>query len=125
MNRLSGLFYLAFALPLGAAPPGASISIKLQVPRALQTGVFAQDHNLNLPPGFQIVLFAQVANARFLAVAPNGDVLVSQPDLGTITLLRPDPLGGVPKSFLFASGLNNPQGIVFHSAGGATYIYIS
>ncbi len=106
-------------------PPGAIVNTKLQVPSALHNGIFGQDRYLNIPPGFQISLLATVGGARFMAVAPNGDVLVSQPGSGKITLLRPDPNGGVPKQYTFASGLNSPHGMVFHNIGQVTYLYVS
>ena len=109
---------------VSAAPPGAMVRFKLDVPDALRNGTFATDRYLNIPPGFQISLFASVGGARFMAVAPNGDVLVSQPNAGQVTLLRP-VAGGVPQSFTFASGLRTPHDIVFYAANGATYVYIT
>jgi len=122
----TGLPAIAFGVGLLTAdPPSAMVRSQVQVPGALHSGVFGQDRFLNLPPGFQISLFAKVSGARFLAIAPNGDVLVSQPGSGRITLLRPDPVGGVPAQFAFATGLNNAQGIVFQTIGSTTYLYVS
>jgi len=108
-----------------AAPPGVSVAAKLNVPAALKSGVFTTDRYLNLPPGFQISLFASVSGARFLAVTPNGDVLVSQPGAGQVTLLRPGSGSAVPQNFTFVSGLRNPHDIVFHTVGNVSYVYIS
>ena len=113
---------LVFAV--SAAPPGAMIRTKLDVPGALRNGTFTTDRYLNIPPGFQISLFASVAGARFMAVAPNGDVLVSQPNAGQVTLLRP-VAGGLPQSFTFVSGLRTPHDIVFSTANGVSYVYIA
>ena len=107
-----------------AAPPGAMVRTKLDVPGALRNGTFTTDRYLNIPPGFQISLFASVAGARFMAVAPNGDVLVSQPNAGQVTLLRP-VAGGLPQSFTFVSGLRTPHDIVFSTANGVSYVYIA
>ena len=101
------------------------VRTKLNVPAALKNGVFSSDRVLNIPPGFQISLFASVPGARFMAVAPNGDILVSQPGAGQVTLLRPVAGGGVPRSLTFVSGLRTPHDIVFHAIGGITYIYIA
>ncbi len=114
-----------FPLSTPAAPPGAMIRTRVNVPDALQQGVFATDRYLNIPPGFRISLFALVSGARFMAVAPNGDILVSQPGAGQVTLLRPSANGGVPQSFTFASGLQAPHDMVFYTAGGTTYLYIT
>lgn len=122
----AALAFLIFSLVSAqSGPPGASVSVQLQVPAALRTGNFEQDRFLNVPPGFQISLFASVPGARFLAVAPNGDVLVSNPGAGKITLLRPDPAGGVPVSFDFATDLKLPHDIVFDTINGTTYVYVS
>lgn len=107
-----------------AAPPGASLNQKVIVPPGLQTGTFSTDQYLTVPPGFQISVWAQVAGARFLAVAPNGDVFVSQPDLNQISILRPDPNGGNPATFVYASGLNAPQGLAFSVVNGVTWLYV-
>ncbi len=41
-----------------------------------------------VPQGFAINLFSKIPNARWLAVAPNGDVFVAQTSLNQITVLR-------------------------------------
>lgn len=123
-SRLAS-FCIFLAAGVSGAVPGASVQVKLEVPASLRTGTFAEDRYLNVPPGFKVSLFALVPGARFLAVAPNGDVLVSNPGAGRITLLRPDQAGGVPKSFTWASGLRNPHGIVFHQIGDIMYVYVS
>src|SRR5471030_1635301 len=41
------------------------------------------------PPGFKVTLYAEnLTSARFLAVAPNGDVFLSERLGGKVTLLR-------------------------------------
>ena len=106
---------VALAGFLMAQPPGATV----------RTQVGRTNRFLNVPPGFQISRFASVSGARFLAVAPNGDVLVSQPGQGKITLLRADPTGRPPAQFTYASGLNNAQGMAFQAIGGTTYLYVA
>lgn len=102
-----------------------NVSVKLEVPAALKKGTFAQDRFLTVPPGYRISLFASFSGARFLAAAPNGDVLVSNPGTGKVSLLRPDPAGGAPRIYDYATGLNRPHDIVFHTIDGVTYVYIS
>ena len=116
---------VSVSMLLSAGPPGAAVRAKLQVPDALKNGTFASDRYLNIPPGFQISLFASVGGARFMAVAPNGDVLVSQPGAGQVMLLRPAAGGGVPQNFTFASGLQSPHDIVFHTINATSYVYIT
>ena len=110
-----------------ATPPalaGASKAVTLQVPAGMNSAPFDQPRTLNVPPGFDIRVFARVPNARFMALAPNGDLLVSDPDGGKINLLRPNA-AAAPTRYTFASGLSKPQGIAFQLIGATTYVYLS
>ncbi len=111
------------AQPL-ALPAGASRSVTLTVTPAMAAPPFNVTRQLMVPPGFTIGVFARVPKARFMAVAANGDVLVSNPGAGIVTLLRPDGKSA-GQSLTFASGLRNPHDIVFHALGATTYIYIA
>lgn len=95
-----------------AGPPGAAINQPLN------------SQSVTLPPGFQISVWAQLSGARFLTVAPNGDVFVSQPGLGQVSILRPDAKGGAPSSFVYVSGLSGPQGLAFSKVNGQIWLYI-
>jgi uncharacterized protein (TIGR03437 family) len=119
-------FICAFAFIAGsllADPPGATLDQPVNVPVSMQTDTFATPRSLTLPPGFQISVWARVSGARFLAIAANGDVFVSQPSLGQITILRPDPNGGPPAQYVYASGLDSPQGLAFDTVDGVTWLY--
>lgn len=71
--------------------------------------------SLVLPPGFSISVFAGgLSGPRYMALAPNGDVFVTETFAGRVTVLRGD------ESFVFARGLNQPFGIAFN--GGFLYI---
>jgi glucose/arabinose dehydrogenase len=105
-------------------PPGASVQVPVTVPEGLGASPFNSPRTLNVPPGFSISVFARVDEARFMAVAPNGDVLVSQPDQGTVKLVRPRP-GQTPEVFDWATGLRRPHDLVFHTRGGTTSVYVS
>ena len=69
-----------------------------------------------VPKGFSVsVLASGLRDARWLAVAPNGDVFVSQPDEGRISVLHDG------KTSVFASGgFNKPHGLAVHD--GALYV---
>src|SRR6185369_7910266 len=73
--------FLASNLP----PPYAT-------PADAQRSTKAEDPNLGklqLPAGFQANLFASgLTDARWLQMAPNGDVLLAEAEAGKITLLR-------------------------------------
>ncbi|HYD78799.1 MAG TPA: sugar dehydrogenase [Paucimonas sp.] len=116
--------------PASAPPPisggtqaGDGVPVALSVTADMATGELATPRTLTVPRGFAIRVFARVPNARFMAVAPNGDLLVSNPGSGVVTLLRPGD--GAPMRFTFASGLLKPHDIVFHVLNGTTYVYIA
>ena len=79
---------------------------------------------LTIPAGFTIAVYARIAGARFMAITPDGNLLVSNPGAGTISLVRPNSAGD-PLVSTFVSGLTNPHDIVFHTIGGITYLYIA
>ncbi|MES2935625.1 MAG: sugar dehydrogenase [Pseudomonadota bacterium] len=103
----------------------ATVRTRVQVPDALTAvAPFNTPRFLTIPPGFGIKLWARVDGARFMARAPNGDILVSNPGAGKITLLR-DTGAAVPTSFNFATGLNLPHDMVFHQIGNQIYLYLA
>ncbi len=77
---------------------------------------------LEVPPGFEANYFAfGFDNARWMAVAPNGDVFVAEAGAGRITALRDsDGDGQADISRKFATNHNYPHGMVFH--GGYLYV---
>ncbi len=100
------------------------MQVVLQVPAALATAPFDVERRLNVPPGFGIRLWARLAGARFMALAPNGDLLVSHPGEGKIFLLR-ERTNDVPQVLEFVAGLQKPHDMVFHTIGATTYLYIA
>jgi glucose/arabinose dehydrogenase len=113
--------------PRGAvvAPPAASLTVKVDVPASMRTSPFNVDRFLTIPPNFTVSVFARVSGARFMAVAPNGDVFVSNPGAGRVYLVRPGSAGADPTIFTWASGLYRPHDIVFATIGGTTYVYVA
>ena len=91
-----------FATPSSGNPPSVS------APPANAT--------LHAPPGFHVSLFAdKLGEPRAMLLAPNGDVILSEPGEGKITILRDANHDGVAEQrFTFASGLDNPYGLAFH-----------
>ncbi len=112
------------ATPVTAQAAAAVTVRRLEVPAALADAPFDSERNLSVPPGFGIRLWARVNKARFMALAPNGDVLVSVPSEGKIVLLRERP-NNVPEAFDYITGLRNPHDMVFHAIGTTTYLYIA
>lgn len=74
------------------------------------------------PKGFTVSLFAaDLTNARWMAVAPNGDVFLAEPSAGKVTLLRDaDHDGKAEARFTFVDGLQRPHGLALHD--GHLYI---
>jgi glucose/arabinose dehydrogenase len=74
-------------------------------------------HQLTVPAGFAVNIFADKLDfARFMALAPNGDVFLAEPvrNAGTITVLRDVDKDGVAETrHTFATGLNRPFGLAF------------
>ncbi len=77
-----------------------------------------------VPDGFSIAAFAtrpQLTHVRWLAVAPNGDVFLSEQGPGRITLMRDGDGDGKADTFsTFAQGFSTPHGLAFHD--GALYV---
>ena len=70
----------------------------------------------NLPPGFQINVYAEggFQNPRMLALAPNGDVFLTDSQANTVIILRDtNGDGRADTRFTFARNLNQPFGLAF------------
>jgi glucose/arabinose dehydrogenase len=99
--------------PPFATPASAERSVKAQA---------ADPSKLELPQGFHANIFADgLANARWLQVAPNGDVFLAEAEPGQITLLR-DAKGDGTAAMrtTFAEGFKNPHGMAI--ANGKFYV---
>lgn len=105
-------------------PAPASVRQPLGVPETLADAPFNEPKTLAVPPGFGIRVWARINKARFMALAPNGDVLVSVPSEGRIVLLR-ERQNDTPQAFDYATGLRQPHDMVFHTIGAVTYLYIA
>ncbi len=113
-------------------PPGLAL-VEVQVPNAYRTDVFAQPRRLWVPEGFAISVVARVPGARFMALAPDGDILLSRPGAyqsgdpardGKIFRLHLSG-DGTSQVTEFSSGLRQPHDLVFTEIGGTTYLYIA
>ena len=130
---MKGFFGLLTILFLGGFTPtlgesgteaGAKVPVKVAVPEQWRTPPFDRERVLTVPVGATISVLARVRGARFLAVSPNGDILVSQPSRGKILLIRQSHPSEADVYELI-SGLRLPHGMVFHRIGDALYLYIS
>src|SRR5262245_17818194 len=72
------------------------------------------EKRMKLPPGFSVGIYADgIANARFMRVTANGDLLVSSPREKSVFLVQKDANGdgradGVTK---LVTGLDSPHGL--------------
>jgi len=101
------------------------VRTRLQVPASMRTPPFDIDRELVVPTGFTISVYARVPGSRFMAFTPSGDLLVSQPFLGKVALVRPSASGGDPQVLTYAGGLDTPHDIVPRQIGGQWYIYVA
>jgi glucose/arabinose dehydrogenase len=71
---------------------------------------------ISVPPGFRIeVASTLVWGARFLAAAPNGDIIVSEISRGQVVAVHPgSPPGAAP--LVVARGLEKPNGLAFRGS---------
>jgi glucose/arabinose dehydrogenase len=77
---------------------------------------------LTIPSGFHIYMVSNsVPGARFMAFAPNGDLLVSETSSGKVVAIKPGASETTVPT-LVAGGLNTPHGLAFH--GGDLYIAV-
>jgi glucose/arabinose dehydrogenase len=80
---------------------------------------------LTLPPGFRAEIFAELFKRPRVAVeAPNGDVFVADPSIGTVMVLHDTDGNRVidaGERSEFATGLNAPFGMAFH----AGHLYVA
>ncbi len=81
---------------------------------------------MKLPRGWSAQEWARVPGARLEAWTPNGNLLVSQPGGGSITLLVPGAHRARPPwQRTLVSGLTNPQGMAFDRIRGHEVLYVA
>ena len=129
---LAAAFFSGIAAAAADREPGARIEVRaadLPPPNATPSTAnparvvkALPDAAPKLPPGFHANLFASgLSDARWLAVAPNGDVFLAEPSEGKITLLRDSKgSGSADLVTTFADGFDEPHGMAFH--GGYLYV---
>lgn len=113
------IFLFAFGVALAAVvvfTPGVSVPWK-QLTGGAETDVDTVDRQLRAADGYRVELFADdVPNARWLAVTRRGDVIVSQPKRGQVTLLAADGDrdGRADDQRVLIDGLHRPHGLFLH-----------
>ncbi len=78
-------------------------------------------NTIKLPPGFSIAVYAEVDNARSMAISPGGTLFVGNRDEDKVYAVRDtDGDKKADRKWVLASGLNMPNGVAFRD--GALYI---
>ena len=92
------------------------------VPQRTRRVDMPEGHKLTVANGFNVNVFAdKLQQPRFMALSPNGDVFITEPSGGKVTVLRDADKNGVAETKeTFASGLTRPFGIAFWK----DYLYI-
>ncbi len=109
----------------GQGPPGASTTVPVSVPASMRSAPFDVPRALTVPAGFSIAVYARVPGARFMAVTPEGSLLVSNPGAGTVSLVRAGTGGDDPVVSDWVTGLRMPHDLVFHRIGATVWLYVS
>ena len=121
---LTAALVLLGAISSSAVEPlNALVSTTVEVPLPLRNDPFDQDRVLMVPPGFKISVVARIQGARFIMPLSTGEILVAQPGLGSILLVRPQANGTAAVSTLIED-LQNPQGMALHSSDDRLYLYV-
>lgn len=77
---------------------------------------------VTVPAGFAATIFGNVSGGRFMALAPDGAVYVSQPGSGQVVRLADSDGDGAADSRIVAvSGLDRPHGLAFRNG----WLYIA
>ncbi len=86
------------------------------------------DAKLRLPPGFKIEVFTSNVQApREIKIAPNGDIFVSETQMGRIVVMHASADGaGAATVHTFAQGLDLPNGMAFYPSGAhPQWLYVA
>lgn len=106
------------------APAPSASAVTLAVPAGENGGALSTPRTLAMPAGWTAQAWARVPDARIEAWTPAGDLLVSQPNLGQISELRPGKAGTATMTTLL-SGLTSPQGMAFAKLDGKWVLYVA
>lgn len=108
---------------LTAKPVGGLGFVEVEVPQTYRTPPFDRKRMLKVPEGAKISVLTRVEKARFLAIDPQGQLLVSQPSSGKILLVKQTGLSETRVTELI-SGLRVPHGMAFQRVGEKLYLYV-
>jgi glucose/arabinose dehydrogenase len=108
--------------PAGESPAAAPAELEpvtLRVPDGLDAAPLDTERRPEVPRGWTMSVFARVPDARLAAWAPDGALIVSVPDQGSVVRLVPGEQGTAEPAVLL-TGLNLPHGLAFD--GSTLYV---
>ncbi|MFR9802445.1 PQQ-dependent sugar dehydrogenase [Pseudonocardia sp. RS010] len=114
----SGIGAHSSAAPTAAVPAGL-VPVTVSVPPGLDAAPLDLPRKALVPPGWSMSVFARVPSARLAVWAPDGALLVSVPERGTVVRLVPDGRGTAGETPLLG-GLNRPHGLTV--VGSTLYV---
>jgi glucose/arabinose dehydrogenase len=101
--------------------PREMVPAMIAVPASLRNEPLGQDRQIQLREGFSIAVVARVPGARSLALAPSGELLVTQPRQGRIVVLRLASGDAPAAQETLVEGLECPYGMAFRDG----YLYVA
>ncbi len=118
--RSSSLVIWLAAIIAGFTGPSGGILNDMREPPFVSAKMLPLE-KIKLPPGFRIDVYAEVENARSLALSPSGVIYVGNRDGNKVYAIK-DTNGDnkADKKWVVASGLRMPNGVAFHN--GDLYI---
>ncbi len=104
------LFFNGLEIPTHTS----SLELDASVPAITNTSADLPLNSIKLPKGFSISVYAEVENARSMAISPNGTVFVGNRNEDKVYAIK-DINGDfkADKKWVIASGLNMPNGVAF------------
>jgi glucose/arabinose dehydrogenase len=98
----------------------------LTVPAANASAPFDTPREVQLPAGWEASVWSRVDSPRFETWTPEGGLLVSKTDQGSIVLLTPDAANPAspPRQAEVIRGLTQPQGMAFDTFHGNRVLYV-
>ncbi len=126
MKKTSKLFVFSFFIGLLACSTGAdkeqpadkedflSTEMGNSEPATTEASAKLPLDKIKLPEGFQIAVYAEVPDARSLAISPSGIVFVGNRDGNKVyAVMDTDGDFKADKRWVVASGLNSPNGVAY------------
>lgn len=116
MFRLFALAFLVIFCTQSTKRESNELSADSSSPAITGTSASLPLEKIKLPTGFSISVFAEVDNARSLAISTNGTIFVGNRNEDKVYALKDvDGDGKADKKWVIASGLNMPNGVAFRN----------